>query len=144
MIDIADADVVQRLRRSVGPDAALDRDIAALVGVAQALPYTSSAAAAETLLPEGFFWRGGTCYLSSEVLIAPDYNDPMHRERLLREYRNRWSGGTAEPRSKSDPEVMLHSSVRSLAVYLMFAASGRKMWHNRRTVPDPQARSPRG
>jgi hypothetical protein len=37
------------------------------------------------LLPVGFRWRGGTCHISSEVHICPDHNDPMHRERLMKE-----------------------------------------------------------
>src|SRR6476661_6092787 len=28
----------------------------------------------------GFWWRGGTCALSSEVIIAADYNCPEHGE----------------------------------------------------------------
>ena len=34
----------------------------------------------------GFWWRGGTCGLSSEVIIAPDHNHAEHGERLLREF----------------------------------------------------------
>ena len=46
--------------------------------------YTSSLDAALTLLPEGLWWRGGTCSVSSEATVCPDHNGP-HRERLLRE-----------------------------------------------------------
>jgi hypothetical protein len=38
-----------------------------------------------SLLPDGFWWRGGTCHVSSEVTVCPDHNDPEHRERLLRQ-----------------------------------------------------------
>lgn len=34
----------------------------------------------------GFWWRGGTCGLSSEVVVAPDFNCPVHGNRLLREF----------------------------------------------------------
>lgn len=34
----------------------------------------------------GFWWRGGTCFLSSEAIIAPDHNCPVHGERLHREF----------------------------------------------------------
>lgn len=46
--------------------------------------YTASIDAVLTLLPEGFWWRGGTCSVSSEATVCPDHNGP-HRERLLRE-----------------------------------------------------------
>jgi hypothetical protein len=39
----------------------------------------------QQLLPTGFFWRGGTCHVSSEVTVCPDHNDPLHRERLMKE-----------------------------------------------------------
>lgn len=44
----------------------------------------------------GFWWRGGTCALSSEVIIAPDYNDERHGGRLLAEYPQElehWNSG---------------------------------------------------
>ena len=34
----------------------------------------------------GWWWKVGTCYLSDDAGIGPDYNDPKHRERLLREF----------------------------------------------------------
>ncbi|UQS95277.1 hypothetical protein Pam5_61 [Pseudanabaena phage Pam5] len=34
----------------------------------------------------GFWWRGGTCGLSSEVVVAPDYNCKIHGERLVQEF----------------------------------------------------------
>lgn len=46
--------------------------------------YMESLDAVLTLLPEGFWWRGGTCSVSSEATVCPDHNGP-HRERLLRE-----------------------------------------------------------
>ena len=36
----------------------------------------------QEVLP-GWWWRVGTCYLSDDAMIGPDYNDPAHRERLL-------------------------------------------------------------
>src|SRR5690242_9385875 len=44
----------------------------------------------------GFWWRGGTCALSSEVIMAPDYNHPEHGERLKAEYPpelEHWNAG---------------------------------------------------
>jgi hypothetical protein len=77
--------LVVRLKAEIGHDPDLDADIAAMVGSAP-LPYTAFAQAAFTLLPMGFWWRGGVGHLSSEVRIGPDYNDPTHRESLLRDY----------------------------------------------------------
>lgn len=51
--------------------------------------------ALKTTFP-GFWWRGGTCALSSEVIMAPDYNDPEHGERLKAEYPpelEHWNSG---------------------------------------------------
>ncbi len=44
----------------------------------------------------GFWWRGGTCHLSSEAIIAPDHNCPVHGERLRREFPptvEHWNAG---------------------------------------------------
>jgi hypothetical protein len=46
--------------------------------------FTASLDSAWSILPEGFWWRGGTCDVSSEATVCPDHNGP-HRERLLRE-----------------------------------------------------------
>lgn len=34
----------------------------------------------------GWWWRGGTCWVSSECRICPDHGSPEHGERLLREF----------------------------------------------------------
>lgn len=36
----------------------------------------------EAKLP-GFWWRGGTCFLSSEAIVCPDHNCPTHGARLM-------------------------------------------------------------
>lgn len=42
----------------------------------------------------GWLWRGGVCAVSSEMWIAPDFNCPVHGERLLAEFDEReWSEG---------------------------------------------------
>lgn len=33
----------------------------------------------------GFWWRGGTCAVSSEAIVCPDHNCPAHGERLRTE-----------------------------------------------------------
>lgn len=54
-------------------------------GVESVPTYTLSLDKALMLLPDGFWWRGGTCCVSSEATVCPDHNNPDHRERLLRE-----------------------------------------------------------
>lgn len=34
----------------------------------------------------GWFWRVATCCVSDDAFVGPDYNDPVHRERLLRDF----------------------------------------------------------
>lgn len=49
----------------------------------------------ESELP-GFWWRGGICALSSEVIIAPDYNDPEFGPDLHRDFpatEDHWNAG---------------------------------------------------
>lgn len=86
------SDLISRVEKASGPDDALDFEILCLVdpralrsGPLRGDPkYTASLDAVLTLLPEGFWWRGGTCSVSSEATVCPDHNGP-HRERLLRE-----------------------------------------------------------
>lgn len=54
-----------------GPDPAISIDIAVRM-VNKVLP--------------GWFWRVATCCVSDDAWVGPDYNDPAHRERLLREF----------------------------------------------------------
>ena len=39
----------------------------------------------ERVLP-GWWWRIGTCSVSDDATIGPDYNSPVHGERLHREF----------------------------------------------------------
>lgn len=76
----------------------------------------------------GFWWRGGTCSLSSEVIMAPDYNDPEHGERLMAEYPPKlehWNAGIeVELRPGSDAAfcraflaVMIRIKLAKLGVF---------------------------
>jgi hypothetical protein len=51
--------------------------------------FTSSIDAAvalcERVLP-GWWWKVGTCCVSDDACVAPDYNSPEHGERLKREF----------------------------------------------------------
>jgi len=51
--------------------------------------YTASIDAAvaliERVLP-GWWWKFGTCHLSDDACIAPDYSSPINGERLAREF----------------------------------------------------------
>lgn len=54
----------------------------------KAHPYTTSLDAAialcERLLP-GWCWKVGTCHVSDDAWVCPDWNDPVHGERLKAE-----------------------------------------------------------
>lgn len=85
--------LLKRVEANVGADRGLDRAIMyevlrvpAKFQSANDDPrnYTGSLEAALTLLPAGFWWRGGMCGVSSEMIVCPDHNRPAHRERLLR------------------------------------------------------------
>lgn len=58
-------------------------------GFLMAESFTSSLDAAVALcnrvLP-GWWWRVGTCHVSDDATIGPDYNSPEHSERLHREF----------------------------------------------------------
>lgn len=42
----------------------------------------------------GWLWRGGVCAVSSEMWIVPDFNCPVHGERLRREMdEQHWDEG---------------------------------------------------
>ena len=107
--------LLERVMAAMGPDRELDADIARVGGygrVAQewvrdrpewfaweadsrsgpwiVLPdYTASVDASlalvERVLP-GWGWRGGTCCVSDDCFIFPDFNSPIHGERLKREF----------------------------------------------------------
>ena len=88
----------------------------------------------------GFWWRGGTCALSSEVIIAPDYNDPEHGEQLLAEYPpelEHWNSGIeVELRPGSDAAfcraflaVMIRIKLAKLGLFPseIYESSGRNL-----------------
>lgn len=74
-------------KAATSPSREVDAHITRLISphLHHAPRYTKYLGVAVTLLPVGFWWRGGTCSLSSEVRVCPDHNDPAHRERLLRD-----------------------------------------------------------
>lgn len=52
-------------------------------------PITTSLDAALKVLRDalpGFWWRGGTCAVSSEAIVCPDHNCPTHGKRLHEEF----------------------------------------------------------
>jgi len=72
----------------------IDHAVAAATGYSNVwrsvLPYyTSSMNAAitlvETMLP-GWAWKVGTCCVSDDAWVTPDFNSPIHGERLKREF----------------------------------------------------------
>lgn len=51
--------------------------------------YTSSLDAAKALVEEllpGWWWKVGTCSVSDDACVCPDFNDPVHGERLRANY----------------------------------------------------------
>ncbi len=46
---------------------------------------STAVALLERVLP-GWWWRVGTCCVSDDATIGPDYNSPVHGERLRREF----------------------------------------------------------
>jgi hypothetical protein len=83
-------DLLARLEALTGPDRQVDADIHThlmLPGamIAQFPRYTGSLEAAvalvEQMLP-GWWWRVGTCCVSDDAIIGPDFNSPIHGGRL--------------------------------------------------------------
>lgn len=82
--------LAERVEAGIGNDYPLEQQIrAAAKYPPKPWRYTTSIDACvilmDNLLP-GFWWRGGTCCVSSEVTVCPDHNNPEHRERLLRDF----------------------------------------------------------
>lgn len=78
--------------------------------------YTASVDAAislaERVLP-GWLWRLATCSVSDDAWIIPDFNDPVHGERLKREYPAamrdplEWFGTDVDLRPPGRPAIAL-------------------------------------
>lgn len=134
---LLDAMIECELRRFQAYDAGLDDKMRAKwkpIGVKgevqdattryHAPEYTFALDCALRLLPPGFWWRGGTCHVSSEAIVCPDHNDPEHRTRLLRECSPKifhWNQGIeVELRPGSD-----NALVRALASACMRAHAAR-------------------
>lgn len=65
------------------------RDLQDLVAYDSAPEILTSFDAAVSLFREvlpGWWWRGGTCWVSSECRICPDHGSPEHGDRLHREF----------------------------------------------------------
>jgi len=87
-------DLVDRLEAGEGDDLEIGIGVmnAVLTGVDYELPIMNPMAGIEecsqfirAVLP-GFWFSVGLCCLSGDASMGPDYNDPAHRERLLREW----------------------------------------------------------
>ncbi|WP_129610007.1 hypothetical protein [Rhodoplanes serenus] len=55
-------------------------------------PYTFSVDHATTLVPSGWVWKVGTCCVSDDAWVVPDWNSPVHGARLRRELGEPASG----------------------------------------------------
>jgi hypothetical protein len=93
--------LIERLEKLTGPDREVDLMIAQVVlgrsiGVAR---FTASIDAAvalvERVLP-GWGYRVAKCSVSDDAWVFPDFNCPVHGERLRREFRQDvdWTGIT--------------------------------------------------
>lgn len=88
-------DLIERLEKAGGPDRELDIALTKQFIAGKqyrhpdlAPPYTTSLDAAvalvERVLP-GWGWQVGTCYVSDDALVFPDFNGP-HGDRLRAEF----------------------------------------------------------
>jgi hypothetical protein len=100
------SDLIERLENAPGPDSELDKEIAAMFGAVNkhGIPvctgylgiglFTSSIDAAVSLckhiLP-GWIWRVATCSVSDDAWVMPDFNCPIHGERLKRDLPEVWA-----------------------------------------------------
>jgi len=81
--------LLERVRTAKGPDGEIDyaiyRQLREYTGLQS---YTASIDAAlaltERVLP-GWCWRIGTCCVSDDAWVAPDWNSPVHGARLRQE-----------------------------------------------------------
>jgi hypothetical protein len=120
------ASLIERLEKTTGPDRELDARIHAAINWARRADvtfkfypglrsyqvfcgeatgadeapcdYTASIDAAVTLVPNGFAWKIGTCCVSDDAWVVPDYNSPIHGDRLRKElgepvYGSIWDNG---------------------------------------------------
>jgi hypothetical protein len=97
------ADLLEKLRAAPGPNEALDWAITQVVSPG-AVPYSSAhifytssiedcISLIETELP-GWMWKCGTCHVSDDAWVCPNFADPVHGERLREEldYANMKAG----------------------------------------------------
>jgi hypothetical protein len=95
--------IIERLEKAERGDRALDHGIHTLTNpplrdglrFGNVPSYTSSVDAAidfvEGVLP-GWAWKVGTCCVSDDAWVTPDFNSPIHGERLKREFPNLKAG----------------------------------------------------
>jgi len=116
MTDVAKLrELLARVERATGPDREIDSALSELFGLvdeahcrswcvmdgrtditremfirAWSEHYTESidavVALCKLVLP-GWWWKVGTCCVSDDACVAPDYNSPEHGERLKREFQ---------------------------------------------------------
>jgi len=92
--------LIERVRRLEGPDREVDAEICRLLEFPVAdgaidpsrkddvAPFTASLDAVVDLIERelpGWAWKVGTCCVSDDAWLVPDFNSPVHGERLKRE-----------------------------------------------------------
>ena len=77
---------IEKAARKLCSDAGIDRD-PSLPTWRRFLPEARAAIAAliEKTLP-GWAWKVGTCSVSDDAWLVPDFNDPVHGSRLLEQF----------------------------------------------------------
>lgn len=95
-------ELLERCEKASGPDREIDRTIAMTFGrMNGTVPvcagyvgigsFTSSIDAAVRLVQDilpGWWWKVGTCSVSDDACIAPDFNSPIHGDRLQAQFPN--------------------------------------------------------
>ena len=85
-------ELAERCEQATGPDRDIERCMCFLIPEGfQTLPnagFTSSLDAITALIERelpGWAWKVGTCSVSDDAWLTPDFNCPMHGDRLKRE-----------------------------------------------------------
>lgn len=128
--------LLERVEEATGSDRELDRDLgkalgwendhgviicAGYIGTGS---FTSSVDASVRLIQEvlpGWWWKTGTCCVSDDACVAPDFNSPVHGARLKAQFPNLVAGSEFDVGFDVDrrppgnvPLALLEAALRAL------------------------------